>query len=108
MNDELTGLEAELRGRFGSHAPGQQHDDDRPHRFAGIVALATTTKQRFSGFWRRHIVQETTTLPTEGHTRGLRRAAFAFLTLMLLAACIVAGLVLGQIKSLRFDIAMLQ
>lgn len=71
---------------------------------SGLVA----EKRRFlAGEWRRFFSEAIPYHKTERFVGGVGGAAFALLTLLVVVTCIGAAIALGQIKSLKSDIAML-
>jgi hypothetical protein len=92
-----------LRRSFGSKVP----DPNRKSPLAGFLAFVATRKQFISGLWRRHFLES---IQHEGTERSVGRvggAAFAFLSLVVVVTCVGAAIALGQIKSLKSDIALL-
>src|SRR6266436_5958809 len=57
--------------------------------------------------WRRHFARGTSNPKTERVVGRVGSASFALLSLLVVIACVGAAIALGQIKSLKSDIAML-
>jgi hypothetical protein len=90
-----------LRRSFGSNI--QEPGRKLPQLFAFIA-----TKKRFVfDRWRRHFAQGVTNPRTERIVGGVGGAAFAVLSLLVVVTCVGAAIALGQIKSLKSDIALL-
>jgi hypothetical protein len=74
---------------------------------ARLIALIAAKKQLISGIGRRHFAQQVSLASNEkveGSARHLGRAAFAFLSMALAVACVVAAIAFGQIQSLKSGI----
>jgi hypothetical protein len=72
-----------------------------------LFAFIATKKHFMVDFWRRHFAQSVSTPRTERLVRRVGGAAFAFLSLLVVVTCVGAAIALGQIKSLKSDIATL-
>src|SRR5258708_29554071 len=57
--------------------------------------------------WRRHFARGTSNPKTERVVGRVGSASFAFLSLLVVVTCVGAAIALGQIKSLKSDIAVL-
>jgi hypothetical protein len=74
-----------------------------------LIALIAAKKQLIFGIGRRYFAQQTSLASNEkveGSARHLGRAAFAFLSMALAVACVVAAIAFGQIQSLKSDISV--
>lgn len=91
-----------LRRSFGAKV----QDSDRSF-FRRASALIGTKKQLIAGLWRRHFAQGASNPRTERSVGRIGGAAFAFLSLFAVVTCVGAAIALGQIKSLKSDIALL-
>jgi hypothetical protein len=77
---------------------------------AGLHRFMAAKKQSIFEIARRHFAQTRSSTPDSRNERMVRNvgsAAFAFLSLVAVVACVGAAIALGQIKSLKSDIAML-
>jgi hypothetical protein len=93
-----------LRRSFGAKVP----DSDRnSFRLASLLALIGTKKQFTADLWRRHFAQGASNPRTERPVGRIGGAAFAFLSVFVVVTCVGAAIALGQIKSLKSDIALL-
>jgi len=72
-----------------------------------LRVFLTEKKQMISGLWRRYFSQNISREKPERSVGSIGGTAFAFLSLMAIVTCVGAAIVLGQIKSLKSDIAML-
>jgi hypothetical protein len=89
-----------LEPRFGSRALAPIHHRDWQSK---SMALVTTSGRALSNRWRRHFtpIKPDTTLSG----RALGNAPIALLTFLTLVGCGVAVIALGQLKSLKTDLA---
>src|SRR5216684_6888044 len=93
-----------LRRSFGSKVQAPSRMSPQLSNFFAFIA----TKKRFMvDFWRRHFAQGVSKPRTERLVRRVGGAAFAFLSLLVVVTCVGAAIALGQIKSLKSDIATL-
>ncbi len=94
-----------LRRSFGSkvQAPSRKS----PQLLNLFFAFIATKKRFMVDFWRRHFAQGVSKPRTERLVRRVGGAAFAFLSLLVVVTCVGAAIALGQIKSLKSDIATL-
>ena len=90
-----------LRRSFGSR--GQ----DSGRKSLALLAFLAERRRFIAGAWRRHFSENISNEKSE-RLAGVGGAAFALLSLLVVVACIGAAIALGQIKSLKSDIAMLQ
>ena len=90
-----------LRRSFGSR--GQ----DSGRKSLALLAFLAERRRFIAGAWRRHFSENSSNEKSE-RLAGVGGAAFALLSLLVVVACIGAAIALGQIKSLKSDIAMLQ
>ncbi len=94
-----------LQRGFGSRSQEPSRNSSRPsNRFAFVA----TKIQTIPSLWRRHFATDISNQKTEHVAGGMTGAAFAFLSLTVVVTCIGAAIALGQIKSLKSDIAMLR
>ena len=102
---ELPNPPAFLRRNFGSkvQAPSRKS----PELLNLFFAFVATKKGFMIDFWRRHFAQGVSKPGTERLVRRVGGAAFAFLSLLVVVTCVGAAITLGQIKSLKSDIATL-
>jgi hypothetical protein len=92
-----------LRRSFGSR---DQLPSRKSSRLSSLFAFVGAKKSL--GLWRSHFVQglpNEKTAPLAGKVGG---AAFALLSVLVVITCVGAAIALGQVKSLKSDIAMLQ
>jgi hypothetical protein len=76
-----------------------------------LRAYIAAKKQFILGIWRHHLVRTssaTLNLKNNRLTQNIGGAAFAFLSLVLVIACVVIAIAFGQIQSLKSDIAALR
>jgi hypothetical protein len=76
-----------------------------------LRAYIAAKKQFILGIWRHHLVRTssaTLNLKNKRLTQDIAGAAFAFLSLVLVIACVVIAIAFGQIQSLKSEIAMLR
>ena len=76
-----------------------------------LRAYIAAKKQFILGIWRHHLVRTssaTLNLKNKRLTQNIGGAAFAFLSLVLVIACVVIAIAFGQIQSLKSDIAALR
>jgi hypothetical protein len=92
-----------LRRSFGSKVPGPE----RNSRPAGLLTLIATNKKFIAGLWRRPFAQDASKPRIDGSVGRTGGGAFALLALFVVVACVGAAIALGQIKSLKSDIAIL-
>jgi hypothetical protein len=94
-----------LRRGFGSRIQEPSRDSSPPsNRFAFVA----TKIQTIPSLWRRHFARDISNQMTERVVGRMTGAAFAFLSLIVVVTCIGAAIALGQINSLKSDIAMLR
>ena len=94
-----------LRRSFGSKVKAPSR---KSLQLLNLLFAFIATKKRFMvDFWRRHFAQSVSTPRTERLVRRVGGAAFAFLSLLVVVTCVGAAIALGQIKSLKSDIATL-
>jgi hypothetical protein len=89
-----------LQRRFGSKVPDS-------NRKSPLLAFIATRRQLISGLWRRHFSGSIPDEKIERSVGGAGGAAFAFLSLVVVVTCVGAAIALGQIRSLKSDIAIL-
>jgi hypothetical protein len=94
-----------LRRSFGSKV---QDSGRKSLRLASLLAFIATKKQVVLSAWRRHFSERIAYEKTERFAGGAGGAAFALLSLAVVVTCVGAAIALGQIKSLKSEIAMLQ
>jgi hypothetical protein len=93
-----------LQRSFGSEIHGTSRSARRLSDLFGFIA---DKKHFLFDLWQGHFTRAVSN-PTAGPTvGGVGSAAFAFLSLVAVVTCIGAAIALGQIKSLKSDIAML-
>jgi hypothetical protein len=93
------------RRGFGAKVREPERNALRP---TGLLALIATKKNFITGLWRPQLAQRASNPRTEAPVGKTGNAAFALLGLFVVVACVGAAIALGQIKSLKADIAMLQ
>jgi hypothetical protein len=74
---------------------------------ARLVALIGAKKQSLIDLWRRHLVQDGSIQGTQHPVGRMGSAALALLSVLLVVACLGAAIAVGQITSLKSEIAML-
>jgi hypothetical protein len=79
----------------------------RPSPLSKLFTFITTKKLSMFERWRRHFTPAVSNPKAGPAVSGVGSAAFAFLSLVAVLSCIGAAIALGQIKSLKSDIAML-
>jgi hypothetical protein len=89
-----------LRRSFGSKVPDS-------NRKSPLLAFIATRTQLISGLWRRHFSGNNPHEKIERSVGGAGGAAIAFLSLVVVVTCVGAAIALGQIKSLKSEIALL-
>ena len=89
-----------LRRSFGSKVPDS-------NRKSPLLAFIATRRQLISGLWRRHFSGNNPHEKIERSVGGAGGAAIAFLSLVVVVTCVGAAIALGQIKSLKSEIALL-
>jgi hypothetical protein len=92
-----------LRRSFGTNVDSERN----PALLASLLALIGAKKQFMTGLWRRHFVQDGSHQRTERPIGKMGGAAFAFLSVFVVVACVGAAIALAQIKFLKSDVAML-
>ena len=92
-----------LRQIFDANVDSERN----PPPLTRLFALISAKKRFLIDLWRRHVVQDTSILRTERPLGRMGGAALAFLSVFVVAACFGAAIALGQIMSLKSDIAML-
>jgi hypothetical protein len=93
-----------LRRSFGSKALAPSRTSFRQSKpFAFLAAKS----RLMSDLWRHHFAQGVSSPETAGSARGVGSAPFALLSLLTLVTCVGAVIALGQIRSLKSDIAVL-
>lgn len=91
-----------LRRSFGSR-------DHKPSRKSSQLSNFVGTKTRsVLEIWRRHFVKDNSNQKTERPVGGAGGAAFALLSLLMVVTCVGVAITLGQIRSLKSEIATLQ
>src|SRR5882724_13530789 len=93
-----------LRRSFGSKV---QEPSRKSSQLSKLFAFIATKKRLMFERWRRHFARGTSNPKTERVVGRVGSASFAFLTLLVVVTCIGAAIALGQIKSLKSDIALL-
>jgi hypothetical protein len=93
-----------LRRSFGSKG---QDSGQKPLQLASLLAFITAKRRFIAGAWRRLFSQTISNEKTERLVGSVGGAAFAFLSLVVVVTCVGAAIALGQIKSLKSDMAML-
>jgi hypothetical protein len=93
-----------LQRGFGSKG---QDSQQRPLQLSRLLALIANKRKFLAGAWRRVLSETIPNEKPERFARGVGGAAFALLSLLAVVTCIGAAIALGQIKSLKSDIAML-
>jgi hypothetical protein len=106
--DEPYGASADvpafLRPSFGSRG---QDSGRKSLQLASLLAFITEKRRFIAGVWRRLFSETISNEKTERLAGGVGGAAFALLSLLVVVTCVGAAIALGQIKSLKSDIAML-
>jgi hypothetical protein len=97
-------LPAFLRRSFGSKG---QDNGGKSLQLASLLAFITEKRQFIAGAWRRFFSETISIEKTERLVGSVGGAAFALLSLLVVVTCVGAAIALGQIKSLKSDIAML-
>jgi hypothetical protein len=72
-----------------------------------LIALTSSKKRFLVDLWRRHLVQDRSIQGTERPVGRKVSAALAFLSVLVVAACFSAAIAVGQMQSLKSEIAML-
>ena len=78
---------------------------------AGLIAVIAAKQQSIFDMGRRYFAQQSSRASNASNERSIRTvggAAFAFLSLVFVIACIVAAIAFGQIQSLKSDVAALR
>src|SRR4051794_5181889 len=75
---------------------------------SSILRLFAGKLKSIPKLWRRHVARDELSLKAERIREKRAGAAFAFLTALVLVACVGAAIAFGEIKSLKSDIALLQ
>ena len=90
-----------LRRSFGSR--GQ----DSGRKSLALLAFLAERRRFIAGAWRRLFSESIPTEKPERLVGAVGGAAFALLSLLVVVTCIGAAIALGQIKSLKSDVSML-
>jgi hypothetical protein len=93
-----------LRRAFGSKI---QEPSQSSSQLSNLFSFIAIKIQAIPAPWRRHFAKDVSNQNTERVVGAVTGAAFAFLSLISVVTCIGAAIALGQIKSLKSDIAML-
>src|ERR1700758_5133282 len=93
-----------LRRSFGSKF---EEPSQKSPQLSNIFAFIATEKRSILDLWRRHFAQDVAIPRTERRVGRVGGAAFAFLSLAMVVTCVGAAIALGQIRSLKSEIAML-
>ena len=93
-----------LRRSFGSKG---QDSGRKSLQLASLLAFITAKRRFIAGAWRRLFPETIASEKTERFVGSVGGAAFALLSLLVVVTCVGAAIALGQIKSLKSDIAML-
>jgi len=93
-----------LRRSFGSKV---QEPSRKSSQLSKLFAFIATKKRLMFERWRRHFARGTSNPKTERVVGRVGSASFAFLSLLVVVTCVGAAIALGQIKSLKSDIAIL-
>jgi hypothetical protein len=76
---------------------------------ASLIALIAAKQQSIFEIGRRYFARTTSRASNRGNERSFQSgAAFALLSLVAVVACVVAAIALGQIQSLKSDVASLR
>jgi hypothetical protein len=78
---------------------------------ASLIAVIAAKQRSIFDIGRRYFAQQASRASNAGNERSIRTlggAAFAFLSLVFVIACIVAAIAFGQIQSLKSDVAALR
>jgi hypothetical protein len=93
-----------LRRSFGSKIQDTEQSSPRSDR---LRVLFPQKKQMVSDLWRRYFSRNISNEKPKHSVGSVGGAAFAFLILIMIVTCAGAVIALGQIKSLKSDIAKL-
>jgi hypothetical protein len=93
-----------LRRSFGSKGQGTGR---KSLPLASLPAFITAKRQFIARAWPRLFSETISNEKTERLVGSVGGAAFALLSLLVVVTCVGAAIALGQIKSLKSDIAML-
>jgi len=93
-----------LQRAFGSKI---QEPSRSSSQLSNLFAFIAATIQTMPAHLRRHFAREASNQEAQRLVGGTTTAAFAFLSLIAVVTCIGAAMALGQIKSLKSEIAML-
>ncbi len=93
-----------LRRSVGSKV---QEPSRKSSQLSKLFAFIATKKRLMFERWRRHFARGTSNPKTERVVGRVGSASFAFLSLLVVVTCVGAAIALGQIKSLKSDIAIL-
>jgi hypothetical protein len=94
-----------LRRSFGSKVQGP---NGKSSKLSKPFAVTATKMRSVFDHWRRAFAQDTSIPKAEHRVVGIAGAAFAILILVVIVAGVGAAIAVGQIKSLKSDVAMLQ
>jgi hypothetical protein len=94
-----------LHRSFGSKAQAPQQKSLQP---ASLLAFISTKRRLMSGLWRRHVSENIPGEKTDGLVGRIGSPAFALLSLLVVITCAGAAIALGQINSLKSDVALLR
>ena len=93
-----------LHPSFGSKG---QDPGRKSLQLATLLDFITEKRRFIAGVWRRHFSETIPNGNAERLAGGVGGAAFALLSLLVVLTCVGAAIALGQVKSLRSDIAIL-
>jgi hypothetical protein len=87
---------------------GSKGQDERMSiQLASLLAFIEEKRRSIAGAWRRLFSETIPNEKTERLVGGVGSAAFALLSLLVVVTCVGAAIALGQIKSLKSDVAVL-
>jgi hypothetical protein len=90
-----------LQRKFGSKALSAGRHRDWSSK---LMAFLTVKRRLISDLWHRHLAPSKPDRPISG--RGMGKAPIALLTFLTLVGCGTAVIALGQLKSLKSELAM--
>jgi len=93
-----------LRRSFGSKG---QDTGRKSLQLASLLAFIAERRRFIAGAWRDLFSETISNEKTERLVGGVGGAAFAVLSLLVVVTCVGAAIALGQIKSLKSDVSML-
>src|SRR6185369_14750994 len=93
-----------LQPSFGSRG---QDPGRKALQLANILAFIAEKRRLLGGAWRGVFSETISIEKTERPVGAVGGAAFALLSVLLVITCIATAIALGQIKSLKSDIALL-